>query len=144
MSKVVSFPQARIPLGWAMVNGSRVAVEIDQEWLRALTDLLNRTGGVSGDTSFDQYIPMFFDTPHTDATAREAMTMIDELRNEMLSSRGDNLTATMIDELRNELASARSEQQQLRSMLEELATQMQSNPTTDFRNRIEDIEGRLQ
>ena len=124
MSKVVSFPQARIPLGWAMVNGSRVAVEIDQEWLRALTDLLTRTGGVSGDTSFEQYIPMFFDTPHTDATAREAMTMIDELR--------------------NELASARSEQQQLRSMLEELATQMQSNPTTDFRNRIEEIEGRLQ
>ena len=124
MSKVVSFPQARIPLGWAMVDGSRVAVEIDQEWLRALTDLLTRTGGVSGDTSFDQYIPMFFDTPHTDATAREAMTMIDELR--------------------NELASARSEQQQLRSMLEELATQMQSNPITDFRNRIEEIEGRLQ
>ena len=124
MSKVVSFPQARIPLGWAMVDGSRVAVEIDQEWLRALTDLLTRTGGVSGDTSFEQYIPMFFDTPHTDATAREAMTMIDELR--------------------NELASARSEQQQLRSMLEELATQMQSNPTTDFRNRIEEIEGRLQ
>jgi hypothetical protein len=124
MSKVVSFPQARIPLGWAMVDGSRVAVEIDQEWLRALTDLLIRTGGVSGDTSFDQYIPMFFDTPHTDATAREAMTMIDELR--------------------NELASARSEQQQLRSMLEDLASQLQSNPNTDFRNRIEQIEDRLQ
>ena len=124
MSKVVSFPQARIPLGWAMVNGSRVAVEIDQEWLRALTDLVTRTGGVSGDTSFDQYIPMFFDTPHTDATAREAMTMIDELR--------------------NELASARSEQQQLRSMLEDLASQLQSNPNTDFRNRIEQIEDRLQ
>jgi hypothetical protein len=124
MSKVVSFPQARIPLGWAMVDGSRVAVEIDQEWLRALTDLLNRTGGVSGDTSFDQYVPMFFDTPHTDATAREAMTMIDELR--------------------NELASARSEQQQLRSMLEDLASQLQSNPNTDFRNRIEQIEDRLQ
>jgi hypothetical protein len=124
MSKVVSFPQARIPLGWAMVDGSRVAVEIDQEWLRALTDLLNRTGGVSGDTSFDQYIPMFFDTPHTDTMGREAINMIDELR--------------------NELASARSEQQQLRSMLEELATLMQSNPTTDFRNRIEEIEGRLQ
>lgn len=124
MSKVVSFPQARIPLGWAMVDGSRVAVEIDQEWLRALTDLLIRTGGVSGDNSFDQYIPMFFDTPHTDATAREAMTMIDELR--------------------NELASARSEQQQLRSMLEDLASQLQSNPNTDFRNRIEQIEDRLQ
>ena len=124
MSKVVSFPQARIPLGWAMVDGSRVAVEIDQEWLRALTDLLIRTGGVSGDTSFDQYIPMFFDTPHTDATAREAITMIDELR--------------------NELASARSEQQQLRSMLEDLASQLQSNPNTDFRNRIEQIEDRLQ
>jgi hypothetical protein len=107
-----------------MVDGSRVAVEIDQEWLRALTDLLIRTGGVSGDTSFDQYIPMFFDTPHTDATAREAITMIDELR--------------------NELASAKSEQQQLRSMLEDLASQLQSNPTTDFRNRIEQIEDRLQ
>ena len=35
-------------------------------------------------------------------------------------------------------------QQQLRSMLEDLASQLQSNPNTDFRNRIEQIEDRLQ
>lgn len=124
MSKVVTFPQARIPLGWAMVQGQRVPVEIDQEWLRSFVSLLDRTGGVSGDTSFDQYIPMFFETPHTDATAHEAMGMIDELR--------------------NELASAKTEQQALRTMLDDLATQLQSNPVTDYRNRIEQIEERLQ
>jgi hypothetical protein len=29
MAATASLPQARIPLGWAMVNGQRVPVEID-------------------------------------------------------------------------------------------------------------------
>ena len=123
MSKAVTFPQARIPLGWAMVQGQRVPVEIDPEWLRSFVDLLNRTGGVSGDTSFDQYIPMFFETPHTDATAQEAMRCVDELR--------------------NELASTRSDLQAIRSMLDQALASIESPPASDLRNRIEQIEGRL-
>jgi hypothetical protein len=123
MSKVVSFPQARIPLGWALVQGERVPVEIDQEWMRSFMALLDRTGGTSGDASFDQYIPMFFETPHTDATAHEAMGMIDELR--------------------NEFAMAKTEQQALRTMLDDLAVLLQGGTSTDLRNRIEQIEDRL-
>lgn len=123
MSKVVAFPQARIPIGWAMVQGERVPVEIDQEWMRSFMALLDRTGGVSGDTSFDQYIPMFFETPHTDATAHEAMGMIDELR--------------------NELAFAKSDLNAMRLMLDDALAQLQSQPFTDLRGRIEQIEDRL-
>ncbi len=44
----VTLPQARSPLGWTVVNGVRTAVEIDVEWMRALIDLVGRTGGTSG------------------------------------------------------------------------------------------------
>ena len=48
MTSPLALPQARIPLGWAVVNGDRTPVLIDIEWMRALLGLLNRTGGVSG------------------------------------------------------------------------------------------------
>ena len=44
----LALPQARIPLGYATVGGQRVPVEIDIEWMRALTVLVQRTGGVMG------------------------------------------------------------------------------------------------
>lgn len=119
----ITLPQARIPLGYAVVQGVRVPVEIDMEWMLAFTRLLERTGGVSGDTNFSEYLPQFFDTPHTDAAAAEAIRAVDELR--------------------NELASARSEQQVLRSMLDEIASMIDTTTTNDLRNRVEQIEGRL-
>ena len=119
----ITLPQARIPLGYAMVQGVRVPVEIDMEWMRVMMDLVTRTGGTSGDTNFSEYLPQFFDTPHTDATAAEAIRAVDELR--------------------NELASAKTEQQVLRSMLDQISALLETQPASDLRNRIEQIEGRL-
>lgn len=48
----VSLPKGNIPFGWATVAGQRVPVTIDTEWMRALSDMLNRIGGTTGtDTS---------------------------------------------------------------------------------------------
>lgn len=44
----LTLPQARIPLGWARINGQRVPVEIDIEWMRAFLQLVQRSGGVPG------------------------------------------------------------------------------------------------
>lgn len=52
MSTLV-LPQARIPLGYASVGGQRVPVEIDMEWMRALTVLVQRAGGLSGLSTTD-------------------------------------------------------------------------------------------
>ncbi len=38
----------RTPIGWAVINGQRVAVTLDLEWARYLTVLDQRAGGVSG------------------------------------------------------------------------------------------------
>lgn len=46
----VTLPQARIPLGWANVNGTRVPIEIDIEWMRAFSALVSRTGGTVAPT----------------------------------------------------------------------------------------------
>src|SRR5690348_7824474 len=119
----IAFPQARIPLGWAVIQGVRVPVEIDMEWMLALQALLTRSGGTSGSTSFETYLPIFFDPPHTDNLAAEA--------------------SRAIDELRNELASTRAELQSLRTQIDENTAELQRMPNYDLRNRVEQIEDRL-
>lgn len=52
MSQALGLPQGRIPLGWVNVGGQRLPVDIDPEWLRALTILVNRSGGVAGNAEF--------------------------------------------------------------------------------------------
>ena len=124
MTASVSLPQARIPIGYAMVQGQRVPVEIDQEWMRSFASLLDRSGGVSGDTSFAEYLPIFFDVPHTDTSAQEALRAVDELR--------------------NELASTRSDLQAVRALLDQALAMLETPaPTNDLRIRVEQIEGRL-
>lgn len=49
----LALPQARIPFGYATVGGQRVPVEIDIEWMRALTVLVQRAGGTSGLSTTD-------------------------------------------------------------------------------------------
>lgn len=48
MTSVLTLPQGRIPIGVAMVNGQRVEVTIDQEWMRYFVTLTERAGGVVG------------------------------------------------------------------------------------------------
>jgi TolA-binding protein len=124
MTATVALPQARIPLGWAMVQGQRIPVEIDMEWMLVLARLLERTGGTSGDTNFTQYINQFFDIPYTDNAGQEAIRAVDELR--------------------NELAIAKGEVQTLRAQIEELTAQLaQGSAQVDVRSRIEQLEDRF-
>jgi hypothetical protein len=48
---VLNLPQARIPMGWAMVQGQRVPVEVDIEWMRYFATLTERAGGVVAPTN---------------------------------------------------------------------------------------------
>lgn len=100
----LTLPQARIPLGWATVQGVRTPVEIDMEWMLAFIGLVNRTGGTSGDENFDQYINQF-DSPIIDNATHENKQAISELRNEIASSKQElKQLRTMIDECASELS----------------------------------------
>lgn len=121
---MATLPQARIPLGWAIVAGQRTPIEIDIEWMRAFTELLRATG-TGSDSSVADLLPLFFATAPTDPLAQEAIRAVDELR--------------------NELASARSDVQNLRGDVEALSAQLASpRPDIQLRNRVELIEDRLQ
>lgn len=48
-----------------------------------------------------------------------------------------------VDELRNELASTRGDLDRMRAMIEDLTAQIAASTQTDLRNRIELIEDRL-
>lgn len=121
----VALPQARIALGWVMVNGVNTPVTIDQEWMRALFNLVQRSGGVSGDEGLGEFVSLLFGSPQTDPAAQEAIRAVDELR--------------------HEVASARNDLQTLRGLVEELSAAAAA-PTTahDLRARVQEIEDRLQ
>lgn len=146
MSLTITLPQARIALGWVVVQDKRIPVEIDMEWMLAFSRLVERTGGTSGDTNFSEYISQFFDAPPIDAGAREALRGVDELRTEQSRSQDPQIheLANAVDELRNELAAARADVQALRGLIDELAAGAAVPQQTDqLRNRIELIEDRL-
>ena len=46
MTSILNLPQARIALGWATIQGQRIPVEIDPEWMRYMTVLTERAGGI--------------------------------------------------------------------------------------------------
>lgn len=146
MTITITLPQARIALGWAVVKGERIPVQIDMEWMLALAALVERTGGVMGDTNFFEYLNQLFETPPLDLGARDALRAVDELRNEqprMLDPRVREQAAA-IDELRNELNSARGDMQALRQLADELSARIDAAQQNEqLRNRIETIEGRL-
>jgi len=53
---ILTRPQGRIPIGYAMVGGQRVPVALDLEWDRYFQVLTERAGGVVGPTNIIQYI----------------------------------------------------------------------------------------
>jgi hypothetical protein len=142
--RALTLPQARIPLAWAVIDGVRTPVEIDMEWMRVFIELLDRTGGISGDTNFSEYLPQFFDAPHTDAAAAEATRAVSELRNELASSRSELQTIrSLIEEQAAALAEARSFSD-WKSRIEEIESALAGVViTSDLRNRVEQIEDRL-
>ena len=65
--KALTLPQARIPLGWASVDGKRVPVEIDIEWMRSLTGFLDRVGGTFAPTNNELDNGLQFDVRESEA-----------------------------------------------------------------------------
>lgn len=45
---LLTLPQGRIPIGVATINGQRVTVDVDPEWMRFFTILTARAGGITG------------------------------------------------------------------------------------------------
>lgn len=119
-----TLPQARIPLGYAVIAGVRTPVEIDIEWMRAFTDLVKATSS-DGGASLAELLPLFFATPPSDPVSQEAIRAVDELRNELASAKGDmRALRGQIDEQAAEIAALR--------------------PDASLRARVEQIEDRLQ
>lgn len=135
MTASISLPQARIPLGWATVQGVRVPVEIDMEWMLVLTGMLERTGGISGDTNFNEYINQFFDAPLASAESQENTRAIEELRGEIESTRGD------LKRLRDEFEQWQNEPRTTDTRTPD--PQEEPRIPADFRNRLELLEDRL-
>lgn len=90
-------PQARIPLGFVSVNGQRVPVEISMEWMRALSNITQGAGASSVDPVVDELVAAALGQQVSQG--QDASRAIDELRNELASTRTDTQTLrTLIDE----------------------------------------------
>ena len=146
MSLPITLPQARVALGWVLVQGQRIPVEIDMEWMLAFVRLVERTGGTSGDSSFIEYINQFFDAPPVDPGVRDAVRAIDELRNSQDQAQDPQLheLANAVDELRNELAASRSDVQALRGLIDELLLAAAAPAQAEqLRSRVQSLEDRI-
>ena len=121
MSSALTLPQARIPIGYATIQGQQVPILVNMDWMLAFAGLLSRSGGTSGATNFDQYINQFFDAPLASAESQQATRAIDELRNEIESTRCD------LNRLRSDFEQWQNE----------------TRIPTDLRNRLETLEDRL-
>lgn len=83
-----TLPQARIALGSATVQGQRVPVYIDVEWMRALEVLLQVINAAGGADALTELIGTLAQAPAGNPQTQEALRGIDELRIEM-PTRGD-------------------------------------------------------
>jgi len=102
---------------------------VSRDWYLFFASILQTIGGN------DQVVPGGSGISPTDAAQQfeeYATTSIEAV--EALSG---------VSELRNELATLRSNNDQLRSLVEELSARISDFPTNDLRQRVEAIEGRL-
>lgn len=53
---ILTLPQGRIPIGSAMIQGQRIPVEVDIEWMRYFITLTERAGGVVAPSNLYQTI----------------------------------------------------------------------------------------
>lgn len=79
-AKILVLPQARIPLAWVTVGGARLPAEIDIEWMRALTTMSDRAGGVGGVSTTELSAEAF-----DDAGIEEGKSGLYALRDEVWS-----------------------------------------------------------
>ena len=113
--------QEHIPIGR---DAEGRPVFIDRAWLNYLTvQVFQRSGGFTGPSTVDN-AQQFEEYPLSNPDAVEALRAVDELR--------------------NELASTRSSLHALQSQIDGLTAAIVSlSSTSEFRNRIESIEDRL-
>lgn len=130
MSRTLTPPTSRIPIGIASVNGQQVEVQQHPEFVRFFFDLFARVGSVSAlnNTELEAMAQALIDAgpvPASSTEAQEALRGVEELRQEVASLRGSN------DQLRAELASLRDD--------------MPSMPSVQpLESRVQQIEDRLQ
>lgn len=120
---LITTPKANIPIGIVTIQGREFNVTQHPEFVRFFFDLFRRVGGTSGSGS-DDIESLAFDAQARDPGVKEALTAIDELRNENENLRGD---VTML----------RAQIEELRALIPEIR-----NPD-DLRGRVADIEARL-
>lgn len=141
-SLTLTATSARIPIGWATINGQRVPVTVDQEWARAFEDLQLRVGGTVAMSNVE-LAEMAMNPPRAiDPQAAEALRAIDELRNELASTRAHlDGVLRLIDTLSAEMAGARAPIfPEVQALIEELTTR----PTDSaLAARVQQIEDRL-
>lgn len=81
----VTIPQARIPIGWAMVGGQRIPVEIDMEWMRAFAALIGNggNGGASLELLLSNVMALEAHRASPNGRIGELERQITELRDKM-------------------------------------------------------------
>ena len=58
---VVNLPDANTPIAWVEIDGEKIPANIDFEWMRGFTQLLDRTGGTTSNTIPELNIAAFED-----------------------------------------------------------------------------------
>lgn len=120
---LITPPKANIPIGVVVIQGQEFPVQQHPEITRFFFDLFRRVGGGSGSGNSD-IEAMAFDALASDPGVKQALTAIDELRNEN-------------DNLRGDVSMLRAQIEELRALIPEIR-----NPD-DLRGRVADIEARL-
>jgi len=127
MPNSVTQPIDRIPIGQFDGPNGVVNVRVHPEYLLFFESLRIRAGGTVGPGTKDVQTEalQLFESVQSDPLAREAMQAVDELR--------------------NELATAKGLIQDMRALIEEqTAFLAELRPNDQLRQRIEQIEDRLQ
>ncbi len=130
MSRTLTPPIARIPIGLLTINGQQFEVRQHPEFVRFFFDLFARVGSADAlsNTELEAMAQALLDSGAVPASSTEAQEAL----------RG-------VEELRQEFASLRGENDRLRGELEELRAQLEGAPSFQpLEGRVQQIEDRLQ
>lgn len=130
MSRSITPPMARIPIGVVTINGQQIEVRQHPEFVRFFFDLFNRVGSTDAlsNTELEAMAQALVDAGAVAASSTEAQEAL----------RG-------IEELRQELASLRGESDRLRAEIQALRDDMPVIPSFQpLESRVQQIEDRLQ
>jgi TolA-binding protein len=130
MSRTLTPPMARVPVGLATINGQQIEVRQHPEFVRFFFDLFDRVGSTEAlsNSELEALAQALTDAgaiPASSPEAQEAARGVEELRQALASLRGD------IDSLRGELQALRDDMPSLPSF-------------QPLESRVQQIEDRLQ